>query len=101
MDCKVTIAIIVTFQIEEAKKEMEPMIKGMEKLQKITAIKFKDDAASKQKESYQDIAEDIMNSEKPLSTAMGDDLYPCMLAMLGSAFGFMKVCIICYQIYLI
>ena len=89
---KVTIAIIVPFQIDAIKKEMEPMVEGMEKWKKMTAIKFEDDAASKQKESYQEVAEDIMNSEKPLSTAFSDDLYPCMVAMLGSAFAFMRVC---------
>ena len=41
---------------------------------------------------------DLMTSDLPIAKAIEDDMYPCMLSMLGSAFAFMQVtCILSFS----
>ena len=59
----------------------------MEGFKKFTSMTI----ADSKEEPDEKMKIDFFASEKPIVELLGDDMYPCMLAMLGSAFGYMKV----------
>ena len=61
-------------------------MKEMEKVQEVTSWKM--ESVTDEKEVKPTV--DIMTSELPVAEAI-DEMYPCMLAMLGSAFAFIQV----------
>ena len=70
------------------------MMAAMERFKEMSAVKMETSATSAESamnNALENSAEDIMDSTKPMSKAFADDMYPCMLAMLGSGFGFMTV----------
>ena len=73
-------------QIDAVHAEFAAAMEMFKKFQEKTSMTF-GEAVTKE-----DVKEgaDPMTSDLPVSKAI-DDMYPCMLAMLGSAFGFMQV----------
>ena len=67
---------------------MEMHMKAMEEFLKHTNMEVKKQGDGKAKTSS---TKGLMSSTKPLQEELGDDMYPCILAMLGSGFGYMMV----------
>ena len=63
------------------------------KWQEVTALQFgnNDTKEEKKEEKKEEEKTDPYDSDLPVSKVLGDDMYPCMVGMCGSAFGFMKV----------
>ena len=74
------------FQIDYVAKETAAGEAQMKAWEEATALVMHTDVISKDTKP----TVDFMTSELPVAEAI-DDMYPCMLAMLGSAFGFMTV----------
>ena len=73
------------------------MAKLMEEFKKNTTMEMPDPQdIAKEKEA----APDYFAIDKPIAEAVGENMYPCLLAMCGSAFGFMKVGVHCQKEFL-
>ena len=71
-------------------------VKALKDFESMSAMKFdstneeKAEVKEQQKEE-KPLCVDVYAIDKPVTEVLGEDMYPCMLAMLGSAFAFMTV----------
>ena len=69
---------------------MEEENRGMMKMA-ANLKKFSSLDINMQEAEVKEQKQDVYTIDKPVEEALGDDMYPCVLAMMGSGFGFMTV----------